>query len=31
MVRSDWSKDWPKPELAERSDFPGVSLEASTG
>jgi kynurenine formamidase len=28
MVRSDWSKDWPSPELAERAEFPGVSLEA---
>jgi kynurenine formamidase len=28
MVRSDWSKEWPKPELATRTVFPGVSLEA---
>lgn len=28
MVRSDWSKDWPNPALAERAKFPGVSLEA---
>lgn len=28
MVRSDWSKDWPDPELATRTVFPGVSLEA---
>ena len=28
MVRSDWSKDWPDPELATREVFPGVSLEA---
>lgn len=28
MVRSDWSKEWPNPELAERTAFPGVSLEA---
>jgi kynurenine formamidase len=26
MVRSDWSKEWPKPELAGRTIFPGVSL-----
>lgn len=28
MVRSDWSKDWPKPTLAAQTIFPGVSLEA---
>jgi kynurenine formamidase len=28
MVRSDWSKDWPNPELATRTIFPGVSLDA---
>jgi len=28
MVRSDWSKEWPNPELAKRSVFPGVSLAA---
>ncbi len=28
MVRSDWSKDWPNPELATRTPFPGVALEA---
>ncbi|WP_119269307.1 cyclase family protein [Taklimakanibacter deserti] len=28
FVRSDWSKDWPKPELATRKPFPGVSLDA---
>ncbi|MGD8330563.1 MAG: cyclase family protein [Acidobacteriota bacterium] len=28
MVRSDWSKDWPDPDLATRTVFPGVSLEA---
>lgn len=28
MVRSDWSKDWPNPELATRRVFPGVSLDA---
>ena len=28
MVRSDWSKEWPKPELATRKVFPGVSLGA---
>ncbi len=28
MVRSDWSKEWPNPELAERKVFPGVSLAA---
>ncbi len=28
MVRSDWSKDWPNPELATRKVFPGVSLDA---
>ncbi|MGE5302360.1 MAG: cyclase family protein [Alphaproteobacteria bacterium] len=28
MVRSDWSKEWPNPELAARQVFPGVSLEA---
>ncbi len=28
MVRSDWSREWPKPELATRVAFPGVSLNA---
>ncbi len=28
FVRSDWSKDWPSPELATRTPFPGVSLDA---
>jgi len=28
MVRSDWSKEWPSPELTKRSVFPGVSLDA---
>jgi len=28
MVRSDWSKDWPNPELATRTPFPGVALDA---
>jgi kynurenine formamidase len=28
FVRSDWSKEWPKPELASRTRFPGVQLAA---
>jgi kynurenine formamidase len=28
FVRSDWSKEWPNPDLAKRSQFPGVSLAA---
>ena len=28
MIRSDWSKEWPNPELATRKVFPGVSLAA---
>ncbi|MFM7425131.1 MAG: cyclase family protein [Elainella sp.] len=28
FVRSDWSKEWPNPELATRQQFPGVSLDA---
>lgn len=28
FVRSDWSKDWPSPELSTRQVFPGVSLAA---
>ena len=28
FVRSDWSKDWPNPELATRTPFPGVKLDA---
>jgi kynurenine formamidase len=28
FVRSDWSKAWPNPELATRTKFPGVSLDA---
>lgn len=28
FVRSDWSKEWPNPELATRKVFPGVKLGA---
>jgi kynurenine formamidase len=28
FVRSDWSKEWSKPEFATRTLFPGVSLDA---
>jgi kynurenine formamidase len=28
FIRSDWSKEWPDPELAKRSTFPGVKLES---
>jgi kynurenine formamidase len=28
MVRSDWSQGWPNPELAIRTPFPGVALDA---
>lgn len=28
FVRSDWSKEWSKPDLATRTLFPGVSLDA---
>ena len=28
MVRSDWSKEWPDPQLASHQVFPGVSLAA---
>jgi kynurenine formamidase len=28
FVRSDWSKEWPNPDLATRTRFPGVSLAA---
>jgi kynurenine formamidase len=28
LVRSDWSKRWPDPKLAELTRFPGVSLDA---
>ncbi|MFQ5691298.1 MAG: cyclase family protein [Gemmatimonadota bacterium] len=28
FVRSDWSKDWPDPELSTRRPFPGVTLAA---
>ncbi|WP_426032171.1 cyclase family protein [Cypionkella sp. TWP1-2-1b2] len=28
FVRSGWSKDWPNPDLAKRTPFPGVSLDA---
>ncbi|MBW8879634.1 MAG: cyclase family protein [Acidobacteria bacterium] len=28
FVRSDWSKEWPNPELATRKTFPGVKLDA---
>jgi kynurenine formamidase len=30
FVRSDWSKTWPDPALADRRPFPGVSLAASS-
>lgn len=28
FIRSDWSKEWPNPELAKRRIFPGVKLES---
>jgi len=28
FIRSDWSKDWPNPDLATRKEFPGVTLAA---
>jgi kynurenine formamidase len=28
FIRSDWSKEWPNPALATRTEFPGVKLEA---
>jgi kynurenine formamidase len=28
FIRSDWSKEWPDPELATRKEFPGVTLAA---
>jgi len=28
FIRSDWSKRWPDPRLADETHFPGVSLEA---
>jgi kynurenine formamidase len=28
FIRSDWSKEWPKPELSTRKTFPGVKLDA---
>jgi kynurenine formamidase len=28
FIRSDWSKEWPNPELAARKEFPGVTLAA---
>jgi kynurenine formamidase len=28
FIRSDWSKEWPRPDLATRKEFPGVKLEA---
>jgi kynurenine formamidase len=28
FVRCDWSKEWPNPELATRTNFPGVKLAA---
>jgi len=28
FIRSDWSKDWPNPELSTRKQFPGIKLEA---
>jgi hypothetical protein len=27
MVRSDWSKEWPSPDLVTRTVSPGVSLD----
>lgn len=27
FIRSDWSKEWPNPDLAKRTKFPGVKLE----
>jgi len=28
FIRSDWSKEWPNPDLATRKEFPGVTLMA---
>lgn len=28
FIRSDWSKEWPDPALATRTQFPGVTLDA---
>ena len=28
FIHSDWSKDWPNPELSTRNPFPGVKLDA---
>jgi kynurenine formamidase len=28
FIRSDWSKEWPNPNLATRKEFPGIKLEA---
>lgn len=28
FIRSDWSKEWPNPELPLRTQFPGVKLDA---
>lgn len=28
FIRSDWSKDWPNPDLATRTPFPGITLDA---
>jgi kynurenine formamidase len=28
FIRSDWSKEWPNPELVARKEFPGVTLAA---
>jgi kynurenine formamidase len=28
FIRSDWSKEWPNPDLATRKEFPGIQLEA---
>jgi kynurenine formamidase len=28
FIRSDWSKDWPNPELSTHTPFPGVKLDA---
>jgi kynurenine formamidase len=28
FIRSDWSKEWPNPDLATRKQFPGIRLEA---
>jgi kynurenine formamidase len=28
FIRSDWSKEWPNPDLAKRTKFPGIKLDA---